>query len=688
MSAVVLTRSWSTALHAFSWTGPLAALPRIGSRADVVSFPCERKSPAVELDRLACALRAASDRLALPVARAAAAFVAREGWRTFGDVRLDDFARESLGRSGRWVREHARLHEAVTRFPALGVALTGADGAAPLGAEKAKLVARVVAVLADDAASADTTALLESWIARARATTVDALRREVRAALAASAAPGAGAAADELEPRRRVVIRMPQAVAAAFDEVCELARAAAGRDLSLAGVVDALLAEAPELGDAGPGDSMTGARDARTHTGAWIDDRWDRSRRARHARFVPHPVGEWPDIASHVDDSAVAFRARTTLAEFRMLDATAGHGDARALGEQLKRLVALEDALLRRLGDVVAELADRGAWATLPYTDVADYAERRLGLGATTVEDRVRAARALARRPHLRAAYDMGRVPLESALLALRALHGCDEDEAEVAWATRAAESTVKRMRDELRLVRWNAGPPATDAAWSAARRRDPGATRRAVLTAGLVTVSTVSSSSASAASEAGVFQRLTLPESTATRFLDAIESARRGITALVDAVPWDEPWPHAASMPSVLAGRTFSTRARRVPAWVGLLALLESAAMTWDDPRAIPRRPGDDVYRRSGYRCDAPGCTSRASLHEHHVRFRSRGGGDELANRITLCEAHHRMLHDTAALTAAGAAPLGVTWTKDGEAYRCERRLNATTLQDVDPAL
>ncbi len=144
MSAVVLSRSWSSALHDVSWSGTLSSLPRLGhaplgqprsDRGDVAPFPRERTSRVLELDRLACALRAASDRLALPAARAAAALVACEGWRAFGDVRLEDFARETLGRSGRWVREHARLHEAVTRFPALGPAVTGVDGETPLGAE-------------------------------------------------------------------------------------------------------------------------------------------------------------------------------------------------------------------------------------------------------------------------------------------------------------------------------------------------------------------------------------------------------------------------------------------------------------------------------------------------------------------------------------------------------------------------
>ena len=113
-------------------------------RAPVVPFPSSR---VLALDRLAIELRAAADRLVLPAARAAAAFERERGWRNFGDVRLDDHAREHFGRSGRWLREMVRLHGAVSRFPTLGEAVTGADGSAPIGAEKAKAIARV----ADDA---------------------------------------------------------------------------------------------------------------------------------------------------------------------------------------------------------------------------------------------------------------------------------------------------------------------------------------------------------------------------------------------------------------------------------------------------------------------------------------------------------------------------------------------------------
>ena len=114
------------------------------SREAVVRFPAP-PDRLLRLDRLAVELRVAHDRLALPLARAAAAFLAAKAWRPCGAARLEDHARERFGRTARWVRQWADLGGALARFPDLAPALTGDDGGVPLGAEAARLVARAVA---------------------------------------------------------------------------------------------------------------------------------------------------------------------------------------------------------------------------------------------------------------------------------------------------------------------------------------------------------------------------------------------------------------------------------------------------------------------------------------------------------------------------------------------------------------
>jgi 5-methylcytosine-specific restriction endonuclease McrA len=60
----------------------------------------------------------------------------------------------------------------------------------------------------------------------------------------------------------------------------------------------------------------------------------------------------------------------------------------------------------------------------------------------------------------------------------------------------------------------------------------------------------------------------------------------------------------------------------------------------------------------RNGWRCTVPGCTSMRNLHAHHVRFRSAGGADDLANLVTLCAAHHLRGVHAGTIRVCGRAP------------------------------
>jgi hypothetical protein len=131
---------------------------------------------------------------------------------------------------------------------------------------------------------------------------------------------------------------------------------------------------------------------------------------------------------------------------------------------------------------------------------------------------------------------------------------------------------------------------------------------------------------------------------------------------------------------PALLAARTFSIRCRRIPAWVGLLALIEDFVATWDPDERADDVPDDPILVRDGWRCAAPGCSSRRNLEVHHVHYRSRGGGDEEWNRVCLCRFHHQRGEHGGLARCAGRAPLDLTWRLGaGEVaswYRNDRRL------------
>jgi hypothetical protein len=130
----------------------------------------------------------------------------------------------------------------------------------------------------------------------------------------------------------------------------------------------------------------------------------------------------------------------------------------------------------------------------------------------------------------------------------------------------------------------------------------------------------------------------------------------------------------------TVGVAHTLAGHGRPMPAWVGLMALLEDYVSTWDaaEPRRADTRGA--IYGRSGFRCAAPLCTSRSKLELHHLLYRSHGGGDGAENlELACCFHHHRGEHGLLA-SCTGRAPLGVIWRlgrEDLAEWWCnERRL------------
>jgi hypothetical protein len=84
------------------------------------------------------------------------------------------------------------------------------------------------------------------------------------------------------------------------------------------------------------------------------------------------------------------------------------------------------------------------------------------------------------------------------------------------------------------------------------------------------------------------------------------------------------------------------------------LEAMLDHVITAWD--RRVTT--GYRLYEKFGWRCAVPGCTSRRSLHDHHIVFRSAGGDDSFENRVALCAFHHlRGVHQRL-IRISGEAP------------------------------
>ena len=602
-----------------------------------------KRDAVLEADAIAVGLRRALDRIALPLALAADAFVVRRGWVPFGYARLEDHSRERFDRSSRWVRDLAALGGALATMPDIATALVGSDGCRPIGRVAALVVARV--------ASPES---VGRWIDLARSVTVRDLKVAARRARDAGSCqppddtPKLDDPSEDNQVGRLVRFLVPQAVLAAFDETLALHRAVSGQEVTVSSFVDALVGE----GFAGPDPPDVDSVSIRKAPDELALE-----------RAMGKATNNWAMLEASPDESiAVAAASLNQLDSYSRL---AGSGGPAELDQQVRALIRLEDELERHLGRVLRDMRDRGGWARLLFRGVGHYAEQRLGLARRTLQARTMLARSLRRFPRLREAYECGDVGFEAALLVVRVLGGdpAVDSATEIAWVEHARESTIKRLRDERRAHSRGralhpdpavARRPLSDEVWQASLRLAPGMQRGRVLRLGAL---------AAERGCADVFLRLRLHDDLAASFLAVVESSTRHLEQDADRIPWDQPDPDPDTPPSMRAARTFSIRCRRVPAWVGLLAMLEDYVHTWDDPRGMPKRTSDPIYTRDGWRCTAPGCTSRRNLEDHHLEYRSRGGCDDLSNRTTLCRFHHRLGEHGLVASCRGTAPLGIRW-------------------------
>jgi hypothetical protein len=106
-----------------------------------------------------------------------------------------------------------------------------------------------------------------------------------------------------------------------------------------------------------------------------------------------------------------------------------------------------------RSADLLAEMADLGAWRALGFDSLEQYAADRLGWSRTTARTRVQLARSLRKLAEVRAAYEMRRIGLEAAQWLRRLLAEKSSPAVQRAWIEHAATLTIKRLRDEAQLL-------------------------------------------------------------------------------------------------------------------------------------------------------------------------------------------------------------------------------------------
>jgi len=293
-----------------------------------------------------------------------------------------------------------------------------------------------------------------------------------------------------------------------------------------------------------------------------------------------------------------------------------------------------------RIGRLLRLLADHRLYRLLGHASLERYVRARLGLGQRKAWALLKIERGACRAPGFAEAYAAGRLSWLQALTLLPVV----DRQTEAAWLERAEAVTLRRLRDEVNWVleRRDAlgpdqplAPPPLDAslspdAWGLPETApSPGLQIGAPSPAQPQVTRNVTGVAGTCATRAPEVRdsevRFTGPVSVVALFRDALDA-------------YDRPGePRSAALERLLA---------RVSA----------------DWLAEPRHR-DPVFARDGWRCTVPGCSGRRNLHDHHLQFRSRGGGNERANRVTVCAAHHLQGVHTGAIRAWGRAPRALHW-------------------------
>jgi len=288
------------------------------------------------------------------------------------------------------------------------------------------------------------------------------------------------------------------------------------------------------------------------------------------------------------------------------LDADADALDPFALDARMRAVLRAMRRIDWQVGRLLRVFLDRRLYRLMLFPSAARYVTERLGLSARKARALIALERKTWEADAFGAAYRAGELSWVRALTVLPVV----AERTAAAWVDRAAAVPVRRLTDE---VEW------------ALTVRD-----------GLVPMAPPPAGASLALDERQLCTRpdWEFPDSEVTF------SAPVAVVALLRTAILAFSHPHDS-----LVG--------------GLESLLLHVKAEWERQ---PRHR-DPIFARDGWRCAVPVCRARRELHDHHVVFRSRGGGNARENRITLCAWHHLRGVHAGRVRAEGEAPDGITW-------------------------
>lgn len=468
------------------------------------------------------------------------------------------------------------------------------------------------------------------WLEKAAACTVAEMRRLVRAQLGADTDDDPDSddhASGALEERCTLTITANIEDVWLYQFVCLLVQHMVGG--STCDVMDALLGEtqtalferyneAVDLKDLVPSNAAQEA--------------WHRQLaqwREEGERLCEHRVPRWEEGEAGLNDAIPL--------EFE--------GSAEAIDAALRQISAALQEREVRIGELAEAFWRADGWRQLGYATDAQYARERLGMGVTSVYDKRLLVRRLGRLPALSKALREHRIGYEAA----RAVAAVATEETDAAWTERAMERTLVHLDEDIEVAEHlsrvghceSIKPPSPDLVtkWRALKGR-------------MITGAVFSETEPEPRSAAGT----TPPDD--------------GMGAIQATMV------HALKTPPELRSKGRETLRLRVTpeiraAYRGLeryylrkrrtsMTFLHFACGAfieeWGGSR--PQVAYGHIYERDGLRCTSPVCRRR-DLTPHHIKFRSRGGGDEPGNLTSECVWCHLGGVHCGLLDVKGEAPM-----------------------------
>lgn len=400
------------------------------------------------------------------------------------------------------------------------------------------------------------------------------------------------------------------------------------------------------------------------------------------------PAGASP--AGGCSPHAAAAGGASVLPELDALLAGLADADAFELDARLRRAVALEQRSEAALAPLLRRAFDARLHRRAGFASFDAFARERLSLSPRKARALLRLERGAAACPPLREAFAAGRLSWVQAqvllpLLLLPELRLPEVERFRARWVARAERTTVRCLEEEVDAAllllstdreaflagggladRPTCAQPTAGAAGTPAVANpgpaSPGVASPAASSSGVANPAGASPAEPTHAvsTDAAPAASLPLPAAIPALFADAPHA---DATAETERFMFFAPRDVARLFHAVLCSvRRGLERAAGGPVSAGRAAewMFDHALEAWgaNEPRT---RREHRVFERDGWRCTVPGCTSYRNLHDHHVRFRSAGGGDDLANRTTLCAFHHLRGVHAGRVRCQGEAPHGL---------------------------